>query len=68
MKNKRLAIPNVIDVQFDFLFKYDINNKTDAKIIIIFLIFSKFTLLITQQKIQHLFYLVQVFHLKFLLL
>jgi hypothetical protein len=41
MKNKRLAIPNVIDVQFDFLFKYDINNKIDAKIIIIFLIFSK---------------------------
>lgn len=37
MKNKRLAIPNVIDVQFDFLFKYDINNKIDAEIIIIFL-------------------------------
>ena len=34
MKNKTFATPNVMDVQFDFLFKYDINNKIDARIII----------------------------------
>ncbi len=52
MKNKRLAIPNVIDVQFDILFKYDINNKTDAKIIIYFNFFKNINFLFSPVGLQ----------------